>query len=489
MQKATRREFLERSAAFALLAGESARAALAGHAFKQDRPWNFILILIDDMGWRDLGCYGSSTYLTPHIDRLAEEGMRFTDAYASAPVCSPTRASIMTGKCPARLHLTDWIPGRKPWPTSKLQAPAFEQQLPHQEITIAEGLKAKGYVTASIGKWHLGGPEFYPESQGFSVNVAGTDRGSPRSYFGPFDLPGITGGGPDDYLTEKLTEKAEKFLEENRDRPFFLYLPEFAVHNPMQAREAVVEKYGQRIKPADAQQHPIYASMVESVDDAVGRLIRKLDELKIADRTVILFTSDNGGLIYEGGSKRPVTNNAPLRAGKGHLYEGGIRVPLIVKWPGITRPGSLTHIPVSSIDILPTFYAIAGIRPVPAQVDGISLVPVLKGAGRVSRETIFWHYPHYSNQGGPPAGAVRAGDYKLIEFYEDGRVELFNLAEDTGEQRNLAARAPERTRELHELLKKWRSSVGAVMPAENPGYDPAKADQRLTGAQRPTPPI
>jgi arylsulfatase A len=486
MEKTSRRSFLERAAALGLLAGQCRSLDLGGQASAENRPWNLILILIDDMGWRDLGCYGSSSYLTPHIDRLAQEGMRFTDAYASAPVCSPTRAALLTGKWPARLHLTDWIPGRKPWPTSKLHSPDFEQQLPHREITIAEALKPRGYVSASIGKWHLGGAGFYPESQGFSLNVAGTERGSPRSYFGPFDLPGIEGGTKDDYLTERLTDEAEKFLEANRDRPFFLYLPEFAVHMPRQAREASIEKYRARIKPGDPQQDPVYAAMVEAVDDAVGRLTRKLEELKIADRTVILFTSDNGGLIYEGSNKLPVTNNAPLRAGKGHLYEGGIRVPLIVKWPGITRPGSLSSSPVSSIDFLPTFLEIAGTA-APSQVDGISLVQLLKGSKNSARPELFWHYPHYSNQGGTPGGAIRKGDYKLIEFYEDERVELFNLAEDIGERRNLASKEPEKTRELRGLLKGWRSSVEAAMPKENPGYDPAKADQGLTGAERPTP--
>jgi len=486
VQKTNRRDFLEQAAVLGLLTGPTGRLAPGRQALPQGRPWNLILILIDDMGWRDLGCFGSSSYLTPHIDRLAREGMRFTDAYASAPVCSPTRASIMTGKYPARLHLTDWIPGRKPWPSSKLLAPGFEQQLPHPEITIAEGLKVQGYVSASIGKWHLGGPGFYPDSQGFSLNIGGTERGSPRSYFGPFDLPGIQGGSKDDYITERLTDEADKFLEANRDRPFFLYLPEFAVHIPRQAREAAVEKYRNRIKPGDAQQDPVYAAMVESVDDAVGRLTRKLEELKIADRTVILFTSDNGGLIYEGNAKRPVTNNAPLRAGKGHLYEGGIRVPLILKWPGVTPAGSLSSFPVSSIDFLPTFFEIAGTT-AQAQVDGISLVPVLRGIGGPARDALFWHYPHYANQGGTPSGAVRKGEYKLIEFYEDGRAELFNLAQDIGEQKNLAARAPEKTKELGALLREWRSSVAAVMPTENPGYDPAKADQGLTGAERPTP--
>jgi arylsulfatase A-like enzyme len=285
-----------------------------------------------------------------------------------------------------------------------------------------------------------------------------------------------------------LTDEAEKFVEANRDRPFFLYLPQFAVHLPLQARAAAIEKYRKRIKPGTTQEDPVYAAMVESVDDAVGRLMRKLEELRIADRTVILFTSDNGGLIYEGSSKRAVTDNAPLRAGKGHLYEGGIRVPLIVKWPGVTRTGSVSSVPVASQDLLPTFLEIGGIAN-PAKVDGESLVPILRGAGAPRRDALFWHYPHYSNQGGVPSGAIRRGDYKLVEFYEDSRAELFNLAEDLGERRNLAAREPGRAKELRALLTEWRTAVGAVMPALNPGYDPAKADQGLTGAEKPTPEV
>ena len=468
------------------VAAGAARVASAGQQSRDSRPWNLILILIDDMGWRDLGCCGSSFYLTPHIDRLAAEGTRFTDAYAAAPICSPSRASIMTGKYPARLHLTDWIPGRKAWPTAKLLPAPFEQQLPLAESAIPEALAARGYVSASIGKWHLGGPEFSPEAQGFSINVGGNERGSISSYFGPFKLPGLNCCSKDDYVTETLTEHAEKFIEANRDRPFFLYLPEFAVHLPLQARQAAIEKYQSRVSPGDPQKDPIYAAMVESVDQAVGRLRRKLEELRIADRTVIIFTSDNGGVIYEGSSKRPVTSNLPLRAGKGHLYEGGIRVPLIVRWPGRTRAGSLSRVPVSSIDLMPTMLEIAGAPPGGSAIDGISLAPVLTGSGSFKRDALFWHYPHYSNQGGVPSGAVRQGWYKLIEFYEDGRLELFDLKEDPGEHRNLASQLPAKAKELQMILSKWRQSINATMPAPNPGYDPAKADQKLTGAEPAT---
>jgi arylsulfatase A-like enzyme len=474
----TRRDFL--GAAFSMSAAVPALARAA-------RPLNFIFILIDDMGWTDLGCYGSRFYETPNVDRLASQGMRFTNAYAACPVCSPTRASIMTGKYPARLHLTDWIPGRKQWPASKLLYLNFEQQLPLAETTIAEMLKPAGYVSASIGKWHLGGKGFMPESQGFDLNVAGTERGSPKSYFGPFDMPNLTGGTADDYLTERLTDKAEEFIEANRNRPFFLYLPEYAVHLPLQARQKLVERYKAKIRPDVAQNDPVYAAMVQSVDEAVGRLMRKLEALGISDRTVIFFNSDNGGVRYEGRSKKYVTSNAPLRAGKGHLYEGGIREPLIVKWPGVVKPGTTCDTVVGSVDYFPTIREMASVKP-RAGVDGMSIVPLLKQTGAPKREAIFWHYPHYSNQGGVPAGAVRKGDYKLIEFYEDGRLELFNLKDDVSEQRNLVQREPAKARELHTLLKRWRASVRASEPRPNPAYDPAQADQGLTGAEPPTPP-
>jgi len=453
---------------------------------------NFIFILVDDMGWIDLGCFSSKFYETPNIDRLAAGGMKFTNAYAACPVCSPTRASIMTGRYPARLHLTDWIPGRKQWPAARLLTPQFNQQLPLDEVTIAEALKPAGHASASIGKWHLGGEGFSPETQGFDLNVGGTFRGSPVSYWGPFDLPGLKGGSSDDYLTDRLSTEALKFVEKNDDRPFVAYLPHFAVHIPLQARQKLIEHYRAKAKPDNPQHDPTYAAMVQSVDEAVGQMMKKLDELGIAGRTVVFFTSDNGGLIYEGSRKEPVTSNLPLRAGKGHLYEGGIRVPLIVRWPGVVKPGSVCQVPVSSVDHFPTMLELAGARPDAAHpVDGRSLAPLLKqgGSRQLENRPLFWHYPHYSNQGGVPSAAVRLGDYKLIEFYEDGRLELFNLADDIGERKNLVKKQPKKAAELHELLKKWRASVDAAMPQLNPNYDPAKADQGLTGAQPKTDPI
>jgi len=469
-----RRDFLAAVAGARLLAAAPAR-------------WNLILIVSDDLGWTDLACYGSQFYETPNLDRLAREGMRFTNAYAACPVCSPTRAALMTGKYPARLGLTDWIPGRKQWPTARLLTPPFQQQLPLQEVTIAEALKPAGYTSASIGKWHLGGPEFWPEKQGFDLNVAGTERGSPKSYFGPFDLPNLSGGSPEDYLTDRLTDEAIRFIEANRSRPFFLYLPHFAVHIPLQAKPAAIEKYRAKVRPEAAQRDPVYAAMIESMDEGVGRLMKRLEELGLAERTVVIFTSDNGGLIFEGSRKVPVTSNHPLRAGKGHLYEGGIRVPLIVRWPGVTPAGSICDYPVSSQDIFPTLAEMAGVKT--GKVDGLSLCPLLRQRGKLRREALYWHYPHYSNQGGVPGGAVRAGDWKLIEFYEDGRLELYNLREDVAEKRNLVRKFPQKAAELHAMLRRWRQQVGARMPQKNPNYDPAKADQGLTGAEPPTPPV
>jgi arylsulfatase A len=443
---------------------------------------NFVFILMDDLGWSDLGCYGNRFHETPNIDRLAKKGMRFTDAYAACPVCSPTRASILTGKYPARLNLTDWIPGRTPRPSEKLLAPEFNQHLPLEEVTLAEALARAGYVSASIGKWHLGGEPYYPEKQGFALNFRGTARGSVRSYF---CLPDEEEAGlcrKGEYITDRLTEEALKFIEANRARPFFLYLPHYAVHLPLEAKQQMVEKYETKLRKLGAKANPTYAAMTESADQGVGRILRKLDELKLSDRTVVIFTSDNGGLRYEQRRTEAVTSNAPLRAGKGHLYEGGIREPLIVRWPGVVEPGSTTSVPVTSTDFFPTLLEIAGVRTLGKEgIDGRSLVALLKQTEAPDRPAIYWHYPHYSNQGGEPGGAIRAGDLKLIEFYEDGRLELYNLNRDIGERDNLATKMPEKAAELRKMLADWRKSVGARMPVANPNFDPSKIDERPTG--------
>ncbi|MFN0019355.1 MAG: sulfatase-like hydrolase/transferase [Pirellulaceae bacterium] len=460
------------------------------------RP-NVILILMDDLGWADLGCYGSTYHKTPNIDRLATEGMRFTQAYAACPVCSPTRASILTGKWPARLHLTDWLPGRPDMPGQMLSRPKIREELPLEEVTLAEHLKAAGYATAHIGKWHLGGKGFGPREQGFDVNIAGSGVGSPPGYFMPFPLPkgqqtppgfdrgdewlaGVPDGA---YLTDLLTDQAVKFIEQQKDHPFFLYLPHYAVHTPLQAKPDVMAKYEAGKNRPGQQSNPIYAAMLESADDGIGRILKKLSELKLAENTIILFTSDNGGLATIEGMSSPATINSPLRDGKGHLYEGGIRVPLIVRWPGNVKAGSLSESPVCSIDYLPTILELAsgGRKPPDTKspsFDGLSLVPILKQTGDVSRDAFYWHYPHYSNQTAKPGGAIRAGDFKLIEFYEDGRLELFNIKNDRGEGTNLADKEPAKVKELAEKLDAWRKSVDAQMMTANPDYHPNPQDNK-----------
>ena len=446
------------------------------------RP-NIIVLLVDDWGWTDLGVYGSAFYQTPHLDKIAQEGVRFTNAYASCPGCSPSRAALLTGKVPPRVSITDWIPGRKQHPYSPVIMPEDSDHLALEETTIAEVLKPLGYATASIGKWHLGGEGSGPMQQGFDLNIAGTFRGSPPSYFAPYkvELPGIADPPEGEFLTERLCQEAENFMDANRDKPFFLYLSEFAVHTPLQAEQDVVKKYAAKADLLNYQHNATYAAMVESVDDTVGRLRAKLAVLGLEKDTVIFITSDNGGLNYEGKSHTPVTFNRPLRAGKGHLYEGGVRVPLIVFDP--QAKARVEDFPVAGIDFLPTIAAYAG-APAPRGVDGISLRELIRDAKRPAARELYWHYPHYSNQGGYPGGSVREGDWKLIENYENGALELYNLRSDIREEKNLAFEQAAKARELHTKLNAWRERVGAKMPAKNPGYDPAKADQELTGARR-----
>ncbi len=461
MPKTTRREFLA-----ATVAAGGARAAV--------RPWNFIVILVDDWGATDLGCYGSRFYETPHIDRLAAEGMRFTQAYSACTVCSPSRAAVMTGKYPARLHVTDWIAGHQ-YPRAKLKPPAWTQHLELSEVTVAEALRPKGYATASIGKWHLGGPEFYPEHQGFDRNVAGSFRGSPPRYFSPYGIETLKDGPAGEYLTTRECTEALAFMEERRNGPFFVYLPHHAVHNPLQGLPDLVEKYERKAAGGQAQGKPVYAAMVEGVDRSVGRILDKLREWRIEDRTVVILTSDNGGLINN-------TRNLGLRAGKGSAYEGGVRAPFIVRWPGVTRPGSICAVPVMGIDIHPTLREIAGGGS--GKVDGVSLVPLLRGGGRLERDTLYWHYPHYHPGGATPYSAIRAGDLRLVEFQEDGRVELYDLKEDPEESRDLAGAMPEKARELRARLERWRRDVGAQMAVPNPDYDPARPMERGQGARK-----
>ncbi len=463
-----RRTFLQTlSAGMALGAGGSERM-------------NILFMLMDDLGWHDTGPYGNTAIDTPNLDRFASQAVRFDQAYAACPVCSPTRASIMTGQYPARLKLTDWIPGRKHWPYSRLITPSFRQELPEDAKTIAEVLHPSGYRTGAIGKWHLGGQGHLPTDRGFDVNIAGTAAGSPPAYFGPLDLPNLK-LEPGEFLTPRLTYEGSRFINAGK-APFFLYQAQFTVHMPLQAPKELVEKYRNR-KIGDVD--PTYCAMVETADAAVGGLLKALDDSGQAERTIVVFFSDNGGVRYQGKRQPPVTNNAPLRAGKGHLFEGGIREPLMIRWPGVTRAGSVVHEPVCSIDFHPTLCKAAGIPR--TGLDGVDLQPLLRGASLPARP-LFWHYPHYSDQGGSPGGAVRLGAWKLIEFYEDGRLELFHLADDPGETRNLINKEPGRARKLHQTLMDWRKEVGAAMPAQNPEYDPKRASEGLVGYEPPTPP-
>jgi len=453
------------------------------HASPAKEKPNIVFILVDDLGWADLGCYGSSFYETPNLDRLAKEGMRFTDAYAAAPVCSPTRASILTGKYPARLGITDWLPGRKDQPFQKLKRTELKSFLPLEETTLAEAFRDGGYKTAFFGKWHLGdSPEHWPEHQGFDLNLGGCEKGTPPSYFSPYKLPNLPDGLEGEYLTDRLTSETIHFIEQHSEKPFLVYLSHYAVHTPLQAKAPLLEKYKAKVAKLSegespelisdnghalrqVQNRPDYAAMVENLDENVGRILKKLTELKLDKNTIVIFTSDNGGLSTAEGSP---TSNMPLRAGKGWPYEGGVREPLLVKWPGTTRPGSVCSQAVASPDFFPTLLAMADLPPLPHQhLDGTSLVPELKGADSPERP-VFWHYPHYSNQGGSPYGAVRLGDFKLVEWYEDKRVELYDLQNDLGEKHDLATEKPEKAAALLAQLHDWRKSVNAQMPTDNP---------------------
>ena len=449
----------------------------------EDPKTNVVFFLIDDLGWKDLGCYGSSYYQTPNIDRLAAEGMRFTDGYAACNVCSPTRAAVMTGKYPARLLLTQWLPaGRWSCTRHKLREGRYISNLPLEEVTIAEAMREAGYRTAFMGKWHLGtATYYYPEHQGFDVNIAGRDYGAPGSYFYPFKgswkipttgkmrhrdspLPGKEG----DYLVDRLAEEAEKFIRANADKPFFLMLSHYAVHTPLQGKPDKVARY-EKVAKNRQQGKPAYAAMVESVDESVGCVLRTLRELKLDRRTLVIFTSDNGGFAG-------ATDNSPLRANKGSNYEGGIRVPVIIKWPGRTKPGSVSREPVISTDFYPTILAATGQDPRPHQhVDGKSLVLVLTGAGDLDRDAIYWHYPHYNKHPQSLAsGVIRAGDWKLIEAFETGRLSLYNLADDIGETNDLSEKEPAKVAQLHAKLKAWRDEVGADPMRPNPQYKGAR---------------
>jgi arylsulfatase A-like enzyme len=385
----------------------------------------------------------------------------------------------MTGCYPQRFELTDWLPGRADRPDQKLKRPKLRQELPLEATTLAEVMKEAGYATALIGKWHLGGEGFSPREQGFDLNIGGDHTGTPLSYFAPYMrkdrngqvrfMPGLEDAPAGEYLTDRFTAEAEKFLEANKDRPFFLYLPHNGVHTPLRGKQELIDEYPQE-GGLGKQSNPVYAAMLESVDDSVGRIAKKLEELKLADNTLVIFTSDNGGLATLEGMKAPATINSPLREGKGYLYEGGVRVPLIVRWPKGGGAGKECSVPVVTMDLFATVCAACGIEP--PKIDGKSIIAQLNGSTEPVHEAVHWHYPHYANQGSRPGGAVRAGEYKLVEYYENNRRELFNVKKDIGESRNLADDLPEVVERLAAQLDAWRKDVGALMPTANPDYAP-----------------
>ena len=480
------------------LAGLAAGRATAQEAAKDVRP-NILFILVDDLGWMDIGANNPDCfYDTPGIDQLAARSLRFTSGYAACPVCSPTRASILTGRYPQRVGITDYINpagGNQPerWRRNTRLLPApYRDRLGLEELTLAETLKRAGYATFFAGKWHLGPQGWWPEDQGFDVNKGGIERGGPyggKKYFSPYGNPRLEDGPEGEHLPARLADETVRFIEAHRDEPFFAYLSFYSVHTPLMARADLKQKYEKRAKalPPDRerwgregerkvrllQDHAVYAGMVEAMDQAVGRVLRKLEELGLEEHTAVFFTSDNGGLSTSEGHP---TSNFPLRAGKGWLYEGGIREPLLVRWPGVTKAGATCSKAVISTDFYPTILEIAGLEMQgDPRLDGTSLVPLLRGGERLTREALYWHYPHYGNQGGAPGGAVRAGRWKLIEWYEGDRAELYDLESDLGEKHDLAASHPEKVKELREKLAAWRREVGARMPSANPAFH-AKGD-------------
>jgi arylsulfatase A-like enzyme len=467
-----------------------------------DQPLNVVLFVVDDLGWRDAGVLGSQFYDTPAIDALAAAGVRFSRFYSASPVCSPTRASLMTGRHPARLGITNWIGGEQ---AGALLQADYRRQLPLEEVTLGEAFASAGYATGYVGKWHLGADdEFLPAEQGFAWMRAVNRAGQPGSYFPPYrnpdwpitDVPGLEEDPPEAYLTDRLTDEAIGFLEANRERPFLLVLSHYAVHTPLQSREDDAASYRERAGAMEPhaggptegesgrsttrvrQDHAVYAGMIAAVDRSLARLVSALDSLDVGDRTAIVFVSDNGGLSTlagDGGARAP-TANRPLRAGKGWLYEGGIRIPLIIRWPPreAGRSAASSDVAAMTTDLFPTLLSMAGIplasdRP----LDGIDLTPAMTGGpGGVHERDLFWHFPHYHGSGNRPGGAVLSGDYKLVEWFEDGDQELYDLAVDPGERVDLADSLRAETRQLAARLASWRDSVGARMPRSNPEWKP-----------------
>ena len=434
-------------------------ALLAPAAAQAERPPNIVFILADDLGWTDVGCQGSTYYETPAIDRLASQGLRLTQ-YLHCQNCAPTRAALMSGQYPPRtgVYTVDTLE-RGDAKDRKMEVPKNETNLPLDRTTVAQALKSAGYATGMFGKWHLGQQgAYHPGKRGFDEAIVSMGRHFDFVTTPKVDVPKGA------YLADWLTDRAVEFLEKSREKPFFLYLPHFGVHSPHQAKPELIEKYKGKA-PVGGHKNPIYAAMIESVDQSVGRVLAKLDELKLAEKTIVIFSSDNGGV-------GTITDNAPLRGAKGMLYEGGVRVPFIIRWPGVVKPGTTSDEAAVHVDLYPTFCEIAGAkRPEKQVLDGVSLLPLFKDASaKLGRDAIYYHFPGYLEGGGPgqwrttPVGTIRRGDWKLLEFFEDGRVELYNLKDDLGEKKDLAAAMPEKARELREKLSAWRRELGAAMP-------------------------
>ena len=426
--------------------------AAVGDPGNAARP-NIVFILCDDLGINDLHCYGRQEHHTPHLDRLAQQGLRFTSAYCAQPICSPSRAALLTGKAPARLHLTTFLPGRPDAASQKLLHPEIEMQVPLEEKMICKYLKQAGYATAAIGKWHVGGAKFGPLEHGFDMVHAGQANTKPSA----------TEGGKGEY---DLTAAAEKFIEEHQDGPFFVYLAHNTPHIPYDAQPRRIDNNAGAFEP-------VYAGVIETLDDTVGRLLAKLEALKLADQTLVIFTSDNGGLHVPEGPHPKITHNTPYRAGKGFVYQGGLRIPLIVRWPGHVPAGKVVDDPVLNTDWVPTLLELVG-QPVPAGLDGVSIAALLTGRGPAPVRKFFWHFPHYTNQGSRPSGAVRDGYWMLVEYYDEEQTELYDLRQDLGETQDLAASQPERVRQMRAALAAWRSEVNAQGNTPNPDLDPSK---------------
>lgn len=453
---------------------------LATFAFApaQDRKPNVVFLLADDLGWADLRSYGSDFHETPNLDRLASAGVRFTQSYTASPVCSPTRASILTGLHPARLHMTIWREAaRHPLLSRELVPPVAMDHLPLERETLAEAFKRDGYVTAHIGKWHLGTAPYYPQTQGFDYNIGGTLWGAPQTFFYPYSgdrhfrepryVPHLEGGSDGEYLTDRLTDEAIQILERHRTDPLYLQLWYHTVHTPIEGRPDLAAKYESKSRTGRKHSNVHYAAMLESLDENVGRVLAKIDELNLTNDTIVVFSSDNGGYINEYEGER-VTDNTPLRSGKGSAYEGGLRVPTIFRVPGVTAEGEICDEPISSVDFFTTLLSLAGVEPPSGyRSDGTNITPLLRNPeAELSREAIFFHYPHYYATTSP-VSAVRVGDWKLLRYYEDQHLELYDLATDPGERRNRAREHPERADSMLRRLELWLDDVGAQHPTPN----------------------